>query len=99
MVQLFCVYATAQVNSRKYLAMSQIRSHYSKSNTYFDLIEEKGFGLVWSLIQGLLHEWLILQEQIKPQTHMVRKLPIVQENPLRFQLTSCVPDLWILLVT
>lgn len=64
-VQLLYVYATAQVNSKNYLAMSQIRSHSADSNTNFDLIEEKGFGLVWSVIQELyVHEWLILQEQI-----------------------------------
>lgn len=65
MVQVFYVYATTQVNTRNYLAVSQIRSHSSDSNTNFDLIEERGFGLVWSVIQELyVHEWLILQEQI-----------------------------------
>lgn len=68
MVQLLYVYATAQVNTRNYLAMSQIRSHSSDSNTNFDVTEQKGFGLVWSVIQFYpelyVHEWLILQEQI-----------------------------------
>lgn len=65
MIQVFHVYATTQVNTRKYLAVSQIRSHSSDSNTNFDLIEEKGFGLVQSVIQQLyVHEWLILWAQI-----------------------------------
>lgn len=65
MIQVFYVYATTQVNTRIYLAVSQIRSHSSDSNTNFDLIEEKDFGLVRSIIQQLyVHEWLILWAQI-----------------------------------
>lgn len=62
-VQPLYVYATAQVNTRNYLAMSQIGSHCSDSNTNFDPIEEKAFVLMRFVKQELYgHEWLILKE-------------------------------------
>lgn len=89
MVQLVCVYATTQVTTRNNLAMSQIRHHSTDSNTNFDLTEEGGFGLVWSVIREFyVHELLILW-QIKPQTHG-NKLPFVQG----IFFMSCVSDPW-----
>ncbi len=71
--------------------MSQIRRHYSDSNTNFDLIEKKGFGLVRSIIHGLLHDLLVLQEQIKPQTHMARDFPLCNKTHHAF--SECLMSL------
>lgn len=87
MVQLFNVYATAQVNTRKYLVMSQIRNHYSEWNTYFDLIGKRAFALVCFVIQ----DSYFTRADITTETYG-KELPIVQENPRGFQLTSCVFD-------
>ena len=82
-VQLLCVCATAQVNSR-------LEDFPSDTDANFDVIEEKGFGLVRSVIQE--HEWLHLQEQIEPQTHVVKEVPIVQRKGFRLMSRVSDPD-------
>lgn len=73
-VQLLYVYATAQVNTRNYLAMSQSRSRCSASNTDFDPAEEGALGLM----RFVRHR---RKKSRYNHKHIWQELLIVQENP------------------
>lgn len=82
-VQLLYVYATAQVNSRNYLAVSQTRSRCSASN--FDPIEEGAF----SLMRFVRHR---RKKSRYNHKHIWQEQLIVQENPAARQDTPHVSD-------
>ena len=78
MVQLSYVYTTTQVNTRNYLAMSQIRSHSSDTN--FDVTEEEGFGLVWYKSKSYMYMNGLFYKKRYNHKRIWLELPIVQEN-------------------